>query len=72
MRLLFRSPANESIPLKARLKRGFFAAHVSKSPLQALAKSKPTKPELQGKGKVGAKGGDEEHNVNDVSPIWPD
>jgi hypothetical protein len=71
MRSLFRSPANESIPLKARLKRGFFAAHVSKSSLQAPANSKPTKPKPQwkGKGKVGAEGGGDEHNVNDVSPI---
>jgi hypothetical protein len=70
---LFRSPANESIPLKARLKLGFFAHHAFNSPLQAPANSEPTEPELQGKGKVWAEGGDEEHNVDiespDVSPV---
>jgi hypothetical protein len=69
VRSLLRSPANESIPLKARLKRRFFARHASNSPLQAPANSEPTKPKPQGKGKVGAEGGDEEHNVNDVSPV---
>jgi hypothetical protein len=73
VRSLFRSPANESIPLKAYLKRSFFTRHASNSPLQAPANSEPTEPELQGKGKVGAEGGDEEHNVDvespDVSPV---
>jgi hypothetical protein len=65
VRSLFRSPANESIPLKARLKRGFFAHH---SPLPA--NSDPTEQELQGKGKgkVGVEGGDEEHDVVVESP----
>ncbi|KAJ8580182.1 WD40 repeat-like protein [Rhizopogon salebrosus TDB-379] len=67
VRSLFHSPANESIPLKARLKRRFFARHASNSPLQTPANSEPTKPEQQGKGKgkVEAEGGDEEHNMSD-------
>jgi hypothetical protein len=71
---LFRSPANESIPLKARLKRYFFPHHASNSRLQAPANSEPG-PQGKVKGKVGAAGGDEEHNVDaespDVSPAWP-
>ncbi|KAJ8580801.1 WD40 repeat-like protein [Rhizopogon salebrosus TDB-379] len=65
VRSLFRSPANGSIPLKARLKRRFFARHASNSPLQAPANSEPAKPKPQGKGKLGAEGGDEEHIMND-------
>jgi hypothetical protein len=68
---LFPSPEKESIPLKARLKRCFFPHHTFNSPLQALANSEPG-PQGKGKGKVGAEGGDEEHNVDvgspDVSP----
>jgi hypothetical protein len=72
MPLLFRPPANESIPLKARLKRCFFPHHASNSPLQAPANSEPGS-QGNGKGKVGVAGGDEEHNVDveslDVSPV---
>ncbi|KAJ8582720.1 WD40 repeat-like protein [Rhizopogon salebrosus TDB-379] len=66
---LFRPPANESIPLKARLKRYFFPHHASNSPLQAPANSEPG-PQGKGKGKekVGAEEGDEEHNVDAESP----
>jgi hypothetical protein len=66
---LFRSPEKEFIPLKARLKRRFFARHASSSPLQAPANSEPTQPEPQGKGKVRAEGGDGGHNVDDVSLV---
>jgi hypothetical protein len=69
MPLLFRSPANESIPLKTRLQHRFFARHASNSPLQAPASSEPTEPELQGKEKVGAEGGDEGYNV-DVESLY--
>jgi hypothetical protein len=66
---LFGSPEKESIPLKARLKRRFFTRHASSSPLQTPANSEPTQPEPQGKGKVRGEGGDEGHNVDDVSPV---
>jgi hypothetical protein len=66
----FRSLANKFIPLKAHLKRGFFARHASNSPLQAPGNSKPAEPESQGKGEVGGKGGGEEYNVDvEVSPV---
>ncbi|KAJ8582133.1 WD40 repeat-like protein [Rhizopogon salebrosus TDB-379] len=65
---VFRSPANESIPPKARLKRSFFVRHASNSPIQVPANSEPTEPGLKGKGKVVAEGGDKEHNVTVESP----
>ncbi|KAJ8589245.1 WD40 repeat-like protein [Rhizopogon salebrosus TDB-379] len=55
------------IPLKARLKRCFFPHHASNSPLQALANSEPG-PQEKVKRKVGAEGGDEQHNVDVESP----
>ncbi|KAJ8589242.1 WD40 repeat-like protein [Rhizopogon salebrosus TDB-379] len=64
---LFHSPANKSIPLKARLKRHFCPHHASNFPLHSPANSKPG-PQGKVKGKAGATEGDEEHNVDAESP----